>query len=91
MSIRVLIQRPRRKLHLATIDGPGFAVSYCDRVIDLDGADVLTYTAAGGATKRLVSELRDLMQDRATCAHCARMVMLIALLEQDRWLAAAER
>jgi hypothetical protein len=91
MSIRVLVQRPHRKLHLATVDGPGFAVSYCDRIIDLDGADVDTYSPAGGATKRLVEELKALVGQRDICAHCSRFVMLIALLESDRWLAASER
>lgn len=88
MSVRALIKRPQRKMHLAVLDAEhGTWVTYCDLHVSADEHTVAwEYDAVGGPTTRLVRELRALIRPRSgqLCAHCRRFVLLIELLHADR-------
>lgn len=88
-GVRALVQRPRRKMHLAALDVElGCWFTFCDRAIVADAETAVhRFDAIGGATRRLVTQLRGIVASRpagSLCAHCSRFVMLIALLEADQ-------
>lgn len=66
-----LVRRPRRKAHLASvIDGAEVWVTFCDRDIVVDGADVVPLDSPADAARF-----------DGVCAHCYRMA-LVALVVQ---------
>lgn len=74
---RALVQRPRRKIHLASI-GAGEAewLTFCDLVVPAAGASFWTADAVQIADERAAD----------VCAHCHRLLLLSALLTAEHAL-----
>jgi hypothetical protein len=71
---RALVQRPRRKAHLASIAaGETVWLAFCDRDIEADGALFWIDDA---------EEHADQHPDEV-CAHCTRFILLTRLLFQE--------
>ena len=68
---RALVQRPRRKAHIASIAGGETTwLAICDRVVPADGASFWIYDAAEHVTEH----------GEQLCADCYRLVLLATLL-----------
>lgn len=90
-GIRALVQRPRRKMHLAAFDAELRCwVTFCDLYVAADEQTAVHRWSGDwsrGVTRRLVDELRRVTRQAAkpgVCAHCTRLLMLMQLLQHDR-------
>lgn len=88
-GIRALVQRPRRKMHLAQLDVEvGAWATFCDLFVAADErTEVWRWDAVGGVSQRVVNELRRLVAQRpagSMCAHCRRMQLVLELTQHDR-------
>jgi hypothetical protein len=73
-----LIQRPRRKKHLAsTKPGLGYWATLCDRPIQLEGTDFAPLQDVIGTIDR---------NDLTVCIECARMVVFAHVLAENPYL-----
>lgn len=91
-GVRALVQRPGRKMHLATFDLPaGVWLPFCPTPAIANDERTVVWrfgkAIGDGVNPRLVGELRGIVSERPAgdvCRHCERFLLLIQLLEQDR-------
>jgi len=71
---RALVQRPRRKIHLASIAaGDSVWLTFCDLIVAADGATFWIDDAEQIADER----------PSDVCAHCHRMILISTLITAE--------
>lgn len=79
---RALVQRPRRKMHLASIAaGDTEWLTYCDLIVQAPGANFWVEDSEQIADER----------PEQVCAHCARFILLTRLLFQEHGITTSRK